>query len=82
MHTNEQHFGLNVHRTSRAPQPMVHIFLQRIVRHPNGMLAVTPLCASLTDIEREIDTLKQELENILLQARQVFGARSSPAVLP
>ncbi len=77
---NESRFALNVHRVSRSPIPTVHIFLQRIVRHANGMLAVTPVCSSLAEIEEEIDELKGELEYVLRQARQAFAAGDAAAV--
>ncbi len=73
-------FGLSIQRNSRSPAPAVHIFLQRIVRHSNGMLAVTPVCTSLAEIEGEIELLKQELETVLRQARQAFGAKRGPPV--
>jgi hypothetical protein len=76
------HFALNVHRTPRSGAPAVHIFLQRLVRHENGMLSVTPVCGSLAEIEGEIERLQQELEGVLLQARQAFDGKpvAAPAV--
>jgi hypothetical protein len=56
--------------------PGVHIFLQRIVRHANGMLSVTPVCSSLIEIEKEIAELKTELEEIQRQARQAFAVKA------
>jgi hypothetical protein len=64
MPTTDGRFGLNVHRSSRSPVPTVHIFLQRIVRHANGMLAVTPVCGSLAEIEGEIEDLQGELKGV------------------
>lgn len=73
-------FALNIQRGSRSPLPGVHIFLQRIVRQANGMLAVTPVCSSLAEIEKEIAELKGELDDILRQARQAYTVKSgSPA---
>jgi hypothetical protein len=69
----EGRFALNVHRPGHSAAPGVHIFLQRLVRHANGMLAVTPVCSSLADIEKEIAELKDELEDIQRQARLAFG---------
>jgi hypothetical protein len=52
-----------------------------VVRHANGMLAVTPMCGSLAEIEGEIERLQHELNGVLQQARQAFdgkgGARLS-----
>jgi hypothetical protein len=79
MSTKEYRFGLNVHRGSRT-LPSVHIFLQRIVRHANGMLAVTPVCSSLAEIEGEIGDLEDELEDVLRQAGQAFGTGKGPSV--
>ena len=77
---------MSVHRPGHSTAPGVHIFLQRLVRHANGMLAVTPVCSSLAEIEKEIAELKDELENIQRQARQAFGAgaavRPAPAAAP
>jgi hypothetical protein len=73
-------FALNVHRGSRTAAPGVHIFLQRVVRHANGMLAVTPVCSSLDQIEAEIAELKDELDDVLRQARQAFAAQARAAV--
>jgi hypothetical protein len=80
MSTKEFRFGLNVHRGSRTHLPSVHIFLQRVVRHANGMLAVTPVCSSLAEIEGEIGNLKDELEDVLRQARQAFGTGGAPSI--
>jgi hypothetical protein len=77
MPAKESRFALNVHRGSRSPLPTVHVFLQRIVRQANGMLAVTPVCSSLAEIEGEIDELKGELEHVLRQARQAFAAEGA-----
>jgi hypothetical protein len=79
MPAKESRFALNVHRVSRSPIPTVHIFLQRVVRQANGMLAVTPVCSSLAEIEGEIDELKGELEHVLRQARQAFAAGGAAA---
>jgi hypothetical protein len=65
-------FGLRVQRTAHSHGPSVHIFLQRIVRQANGMLAVTPVCSSLVEMEGQIEQLKQELDEMLRQARQAF----------
>jgi hypothetical protein len=54
----------------------VHIFLQSIVRQANGMLSVTPACSSLPEMEGQIEQLKEELDEMLRQARQAF--RESP----
>jgi hypothetical protein len=76
MSTTDHRFALNVHRSARSAAPTVHIFLQRVVRHANGMLAVTPLCGSLAEIEGEIARLQQELDGVLQQARQAFDGKS------
>lgn len=70
-------FGLSVQRPARAPGPSVHIFLQRIVRHANGMLSVTPVCSSLEEMEEQIEQLKQELDDVLRLTRRAF--RESPS---
>ena len=64
-------FGLRVHRPSHSG-PSVHIYLQRLVRHANGMLSVTPACSSLAEMEGQIDQLKEELDEMLRQARRAF----------
>jgi len=68
-------FALNVQRGATATQPGVHISLQRMVRHANGMLSVTPVCSSLAEIEQEIAELKGDLDDMLRQARQAFAAK-------
>jgi hypothetical protein len=80
MSTEYCRFGLNVNRSTRSAGPTAHIFLQRVVRHPNGMLAITPVCGSLAEIEGEIEVLRSELENVLRQARQAFSPKPPPAV--
>jgi hypothetical protein len=70
-------FGLHLRRPAHAPAPLAHIFLQRIVRHSNGMLSVTPECSSLAEVEGQIEDLKEELEDMLQQARRAF--RENPA---
>jgi len=69
-------FGLRVQQSSRGRSPVVHIFLQSVVRHSNGMMSVTPTCATLEEMEAQIDQLKQELDEMLRQTRQAF--RRSP----
>ena len=77
MSTNDRRLALNIHRAMRATDPTVHVFLQRMVRHPNGMLSVTPVCTSLAQIEAEIRELQQELESILHEARQANAAKGA-----
>jgi hypothetical protein len=67
-------FGLSVRQRARAAAPSAHVFLQSIVRHSNGMLSVTAECSSLEEIEGEIESLKQELDEMLRQARRAFRA--------
>ncbi|HET8836279.1 MAG TPA: hypothetical protein VFN08_16225 [Gemmatimonadales bacterium] len=74
--TNDRRLALNVHRAVRATDPSVHIFLQRMVRQPNGMLSVTPVCTSLAQIEEEIRELQLELEGILQEARNAYAAKA------
>jgi hypothetical protein len=69
-------FGLRVQQSSRGTGPSVHIFLQGVVRHANGMLSVTPTCVSLAEMEGQIEQLKGELDEMLRQTRQAF--RRSP----
>jgi hypothetical protein len=71
--TLNSRFGLNVRR-GRAHAPVAHVFLQSIVRHSNGMLAVTPVCESLEEMEAQIEKLKDELDEMLRQARRAFVA--------
>jgi hypothetical protein len=70
---------LNVHRSSRSPVPTVHIFLQRVVRQANGMLSVTPVCSSLSEIEGEIEDLRNELDDVLRQARDAYATKRASA---
>jgi hypothetical protein len=51
-------FGLRVHRPSHHG-PSVHIYLQRLVRHANGMLSVTGDCATLAEMEDEIEQTRR-----------------------
>jgi hypothetical protein len=67
----DSRFGLNL-RGARTRAPSVHIFLQSIVRHSNGMLSVTPVCSSLAEIEGQVERLKEELDGVLGQARRAF----------
>jgi len=69
----EGRFALNVQRPAHSKGPGVHIFLQRVVRHTNGMLAVTPVCSSLAEIEKEIAELRGELDELHRQALKAFG---------
>jgi hypothetical protein len=69
-------FGLSVRHRANAPEPSAHIFLQGIVRHSNGMLSVTSECSSLAQIEEEIELLKEELDEMLGQARKAFRSGS------
>jgi hypothetical protein len=77
---DSRRLALNVHKSSRSTVPTVHIFLQRIIRQENGMLAVTPVCSSLAEIEAEVAGLQGELHDILVQARQAYGPKRGPAI--
>jgi hypothetical protein len=66
-------FGLRVQQSSRERAPSVHLFLQGVVRHANGMLAITPDCASLAEMEGQIADLKAELDEMLRQTRKAFS---------
>jgi hypothetical protein len=79
MATDHRRLALNVHRSSRSELPTVHIFLQRVVRQANGMLAVTPVCSSLSEIEGEIEDLQHELEQVLRQAREAYAPKRAPS---
>ena len=68
-------FGLSVHRRAHSDMPSAHVFLQSIVRQSNGMLSVTPVCFSLEEIEGQIEQMKQELDEMLRQARRAFRER-------
>jgi hypothetical protein len=65
-------FCLNVRWGARTRAPLAHVFLQRIVRHSNGMLSVTPICSSLEEVEGEIQELKEELDQVLREAQRAF----------
>jgi hypothetical protein len=80
MSTDNRRMALNVHKGSRSPLPTVHIFLQRLVRQANGMLAVTPVCSTLAEIEQEIAVLRDELDSIQREARHAYTAKVAPAV--
>ena len=68
----DSRFGLNVRWGARSRAPSAHIFLQSIVRHSNGMLSVTPVCSSLAEMEGQVERLKEELDEVLGQARRAF----------
>ena len=55
-------FGLSIQRRAHSTAPSVHIFLQSIVRQANGMLSVTPICASLAEMEKQIEQMKAAYE--------------------
>ena len=76
MRTDASRLALNVRRGAGSSPATVHIFLQRVVRQANGMLAVTPVCSSLAEIENEIKAMQRELEAILRLARQTYGVKS------
>lgn len=76
---DSRRLALNVHRSSRSTFPSVHIFVQRMIRQDNGMLAVTPVCSSLAEIEAEVEGLQGELQHILAEARQAYGPKRGPA---
>ena len=78
--TDNRRMALNVHKGSRSPLPTVHIFLQRLVRQANGMLAVTPVCSTLAEIEQEIAVLRDELDSIQREARHAYTEKVAPAV--
>jgi hypothetical protein len=75
-------FGLSVRQAAHATGPSVHIFLQSIVRHSNGMLSVTPACSSLAELEGQIGQLKEELDEMLRLARRAFREGSGAAGAP
>ena len=74
----DHRFGLNVRPGSSGRPTWAHVFLQSIVRQANGMLAVTPPCSSLEEMETQIAQLKAELDDVLRQARRAFASSGSP----
>ena len=42
------------------------------MRQANGMLSVTPICASLAEMEKQIEQMKEELDEMLRQAQRAF----------
>jgi hypothetical protein len=65
-------FGLSV-RFGEAHMPeLASITLQKEIRDDTGRLRLTPECASLDEIEGQINALQDELDLLRAQARRVF----------
>jgi uncharacterized small protein (DUF1192 family) len=65
-------FGLSV-RLGEADIPaLASITLQKEIRDDSGRLRLTTECASLDEIEGQINALQDELDQLRAQARRVF----------
>jgi hypothetical protein len=51
---------------------LASITLQKEIRDDTGRLRLTPECASLDEIEGQINALQDELDQLRAQARRVF----------
>jgi hypothetical protein len=71
MRANKHRFGLYSRQNRGAP--MASIYLESIVRQANGMLSVTPECLSLAELEQSVADLKSDLDEVLREARKLFG---------
>jgi uncharacterized small protein (DUF1192 family) len=71
MHSVEV-LGLSV-RLGEAHMPaLASITLQKEVRDDSGRLRLTTECASLDELEGQINALQDELDQLRAQARRVF----------
>ena len=65
-------FGLSV-RLGEADIPaLASITLQKEIRDDSGRFRLTKECASLDEIEGQINALQDELDQLRAQARRVF----------
>jgi hypothetical protein len=65
-------FGLSL-RLGESDMPAVaFITLQREIRDDSGRLRLSVECASMQELEGQINLLQDELDQIRMQARRVF----------
>ena len=74
---DNRRLALNVHKSSRSTVPTVHIFLQRMIRQDNGMLAVTPVCSMVRNAVRNLSVHPMKVEPASARCGSMVCARSS-----
>ena len=65
-------FELHVRPGDTAAPARVTIALQRHAEGEGGRLLVTPECATLDEIEGQINALQDDLDELRMRARRIF----------
>src|SRR3712207_5438887 len=63
-------FELHIHPGDALAPARVSVAVQRYVIDPSGRVLITPECSSLDELEGQINTLQDELDELRERARQ------------
>ncbi len=67
-------FEINIHPGTPDAPATVKIALLRYTRGEDGRLLITPECTSFEEIEGQINSLQDELDELRDRARRVYQA--------
>jgi len=74
-------FELHIHPGDALAPARVSVAVQRFVTDPAGRVLITPECASLDEIEGQINALQDELDELRERARRVFSPLQGPGAI-
>jgi hypothetical protein len=60
-------------REGDIPAPCLRVYVKAYSSDERGLIYITPECASIQEVESEIERLKKELEVIRNRARREFS---------
>jgi len=65
---------LNVLKSAEGdiPAPCVRVYVKAYGSDEHGLICITPECVSISELDSEIDRLKEELEEIRKRAKREF----------
>jgi hypothetical protein len=74
-------FELHIQPGDAMVLARVSVAVQRHVIDPAGRIIITPECASLDEIEGQINALQDELDELRERARRAFAPLQSPGAI-
>jgi hypothetical protein len=74
-------FELHIHPGDALASAKVSVAVQRYATDPAGRVLITPECASLDEIEGQINALQDELDELRERARRVFSPFQGPGAI-
>jgi hypothetical protein len=74
-------FELHIRPGNALAAAQVSVGIQRYMTDREGQIIITPECASLDEIEGQINALQDELDELRETARRVFTPLQSPEAI-